>query len=278
VKDGLPILCANLDEHKRGEAIFHDRIANQMDSAHGLDSPRIDYLHQDFLRPIYNLTPDSKILEVACGTGSDALRLMRAGYEVAAFDISERLVRIAREKITKEGMLDHSFLFVADAERIPFPDDYFDVAFAVASLHHLENPYAGFKEMVRVVKPDGQIVLGSEPNRWPYYFRALKKSKIGTRILSLFRDDYTLSHGPPGDEKTMGFVHADFTEMGGRSGARVEDAHTMMYLLGFVQLLRLNLPPKLERVLMRTESYLAGTEGLRRLGWKWNVTFRKIRR
>jgi len=54
---------------------------------------------------------------------------------------------------------------VADAEALPYPDDSFDLLLGHAVIHHLPNLDTSFKEMARVLRPGGRLVLAGEPTR-----------------------------------------------------------------------------------------------------------------
>lgn len=121
------------------------------------------------------------VLDVACGTGDLSLALLRQGCTVTGVDLSEEMLKVAREKILKAMDSDassgaasaHSHVSVrsrteaksrvafqiADAEALPFPDATFDAvtcAFGIRNFVHLEQ---GLAEMHRVLKPGGQLVL-----------------------------------------------------------------------------------------------------------------------
>jgi demethylmenaquinone methyltransferase/2-methoxy-6-polyprenyl-1,4-benzoquinol methylase len=93
------------------------------------------------------------VLDVACGTGDMVLELQKHGCTVTGVDLSEEMLAIAKRKV-ENGMWK-----VADAEHLPFPDDSFDAvtcAFGVRNFVHLEQ---GLKEMLRVLKPGGRMVI-----------------------------------------------------------------------------------------------------------------------
>ena len=93
------------------------------------------------------------VLDVACGTGDMVLELQKHGCTVTGVDLSEEMLSIAKRKV-ENGQWE-----IADAEHLPFPDDSFDAvtcAFGVRNFVHLEQ---GLKEMLRVLKPGGRMVI-----------------------------------------------------------------------------------------------------------------------
>ena len=93
------------------------------------------------------------VLDVACGTGDMALALQDADCTVTGVDLSEEMLAIAEQKAPAATYM------IADAERLPFPDETFDAvtcAFGVRNFVHLER---GLNEMLRVLKPCGSMVI-----------------------------------------------------------------------------------------------------------------------
>jgi SAM-dependent methyltransferase len=93
----------------------------------------------------------SLILDVGCGTGATMGFLEHYG-EVTGVDISPRAVQYCREQ-------GRSRLCMADGGSLPFADKSFDLVTALDLLEHLEQESAGLREMRRVLKDDGQVVL-----------------------------------------------------------------------------------------------------------------------
>ena len=94
-----------------------------------------------------------KALDVACGTGDMCVELMKRGCDVTGVDISGEMLSIARQKTASAN------LQTGDAESLPFADNAFDAvtcAFGIRNFEHLEQ---GLGEMVRVLKPDGKMVI-----------------------------------------------------------------------------------------------------------------------
>ncbi len=98
--------------------------------------------------------PGMRALDVGCGPGALLAELVaRLGADsVAGVDTSESFVAAARER--------HPGVEVrlAPAERLPFPDDVFDVALAQLVVHFMADPVAGLREMARVTRPGGTVV------------------------------------------------------------------------------------------------------------------------
>ena len=101
------------------------------------------------------------LLDVATGTGDMAIMAARMLHpeKITGIDISEKMLEIGRKKIEKEELGTKIELMAGDGETINFPDNSFDgvmVAFGVRNFEHLEK---GMKEILRVLKPGGQLVV-----------------------------------------------------------------------------------------------------------------------
>ena len=102
-----------------------------------------------------------KILDVATGTADMAIMASAIlnPEKITGIDISEGMLEIGRKKIQKLGLQDKIELLKGDSETISFDDNSFDavtVAFGVRNFEHLER---GLKEIYRVLKPGGKLVV-----------------------------------------------------------------------------------------------------------------------
>ena len=97
-----------------------------------------------------------QVLEVAVGTGKN-LRYYPPGCRIIAVDISGEMLNVARKRAAQLSM-SVSFL-LTDAEALPFPDKSFDTVVSSLTTCTFPNPVAALKEMARVCRPGGRILL-----------------------------------------------------------------------------------------------------------------------
>jgi len=106
---------------------------------------------------IVNARGNSKILDVATGTGGQAFAFAKRGYDVVGIDLSEDMVKVASGLNKYENLK----FRVADATNLPFEDNYFDISSISLALHDM--PLAirekALKEMSRVTNPKGIITI-----------------------------------------------------------------------------------------------------------------------
>jgi ubiquinone/menaquinone biosynthesis C-methylase UbiE len=122
-----------------------------------------------------NAQKGSKILDVATGTGQQAFAFAKKGYEVMGIDLSEAMLNVAKKK----NKYRNAKFEVADATSLPFENNSFDIFSISFALHEMPLSIREkvFKEMVRVTKPKGIIVIADYD---------LPKNKIGKSLIYYF--------------------------------------------------------------------------------------------
>src|SRR3954447_383746 len=116
-----------------------------------------------------------RALEIGAGTGYFSLKLQRAGVigELTCTDISQGMLDALSQTAGRLGIEVETAC--TDAERLPFPDNSFDLVFGHAILHHIPDLDAAFSEFRRVLRPGGQIAFCGEPSRHGDRLAALPK-------------------------------------------------------------------------------------------------------
>ncbi len=134
---------------------------------------------------VSKLRPGSKILDLGCGPGSVTLGVAGEcpGYEIYGVDISPEALTIARRNMDNEKAANVTFA-EGDAKRLDFGDGFFDGAYCLNMLHHLENPVTALRELKRVVKGGG-IVSAADLIRPPFELAA----RALAVVFGLFYDD-----------------------------------------------------------------------------------------
>lgn len=110
-------------------------------------------------------TAGKRILEVGVGTGLNLL-LYKPGTDVTGIDFSPQMLDRAEARAEREGL--NPRLFEMDAADLRFPDDSFDIVYAPYLISVVPDPVNVLREMQRVCKPDGRLVIVNHfrsPNR-----------------------------------------------------------------------------------------------------------------
>ena len=153
--------------------VFHS-VASKYDVMNDLMSGGLHRLWKMFTIAKAGVRPGFKVLDIAGGTGDLSKAFARqAGPsgEVWLTDINESMLRVGRDRLLNNGVVTPTLL--CDAEKLPFPDNYFDrvsVAFGLRNMTHKDLALA---EMYRVLKPGGKLLVlefskVAAPLRKPY--------------------------------------------------------------------------------------------------------------
>jgi ubiquinone/menaquinone biosynthesis C-methylase UbiE len=104
------------------------------------------------------------VLEVGCGHGRTLARLAEAPCAYAAgIDPSEVMVRLARGRMRRWIDAGRADVVLASSAKIPHPDRRFDAALAVHVVYFWNDPAADLREIHRVLRPGGRVLLGYRP-------------------------------------------------------------------------------------------------------------------
>jgi ubiquinone/menaquinone biosynthesis C-methylase UbiE len=98
-----------------------------------------------------------RVLEIGCGLGTDGAQFARGGAVYTGVDLTEAAVSLARRRFELEGLPGE--FRVADAERLEFEDESFDIVYSHGVLHHTPDTAAAVREVYRVLKPGGRAVV-----------------------------------------------------------------------------------------------------------------------
>ena len=105
-------------------------------------------------------TPNSQVLDMACGTADSTIALAKAGVpRVTGVDISEGMLKVGEKKIDKLNLNSVISLKVEDCENLSFEDNTFDAAFIAFGIRNFEDKKKGLKELHRILKPKGLLLI-----------------------------------------------------------------------------------------------------------------------
>ena len=140
--------------------VFHS-VAQRYDLMNDLMSLGVHRLWKHFAVEFAGLRPGFKVLDLAGGTGDltrQFERLVGASGQVVLADINSSMLEVGRERLLDQGVVRVEYV-QADAEFLPFADNSFDrvsIAFGLRNVTHKE---AALREMLRVLKPGGMVLI-----------------------------------------------------------------------------------------------------------------------
>jgi phosphatidylethanolamine/phosphatidyl-N-methylethanolamine N-methyltransferase len=137
---------------------------------------------------------NDRVLEVGVGTGIN-VALYPRWCSVTGIDLSSRMLQKARERVARKGV-DNVRLLEMDATNLKFPDDSFDIVYAPYVISVVPDPVAVTREMMRVCKPGGRVVILN-------HFRS--KSRLGSTLERMIAP-FTLHLGFKSDLDLPAFI------------------------------------------------------------------------
>lgn len=149
-----------------------DRVAGRYDLLNSLMSAGLHHRWRKRAADVAELAPDASVLDVCCGTGDLTLELagrLSPGGQIVGCDFSEPMLDLAREKAAERGAAGVRFEW-ADALSLPYDDDRFDTVTVGFGLRNFADWDKGLREMARVLKPNGKLVIleFTKPTRPPF--------------------------------------------------------------------------------------------------------------
>ncbi len=172
------------------------------------------------------------LLDVATGTGDLAIvAALKTGADITGADISEKMMETGRRKVENRGLSARVRFERAEAESLPYSNSSFDAAMVAFGVRNFSDPEAGLKEIHRVLKPGGKLLVlefGMPANRllrafYRFYFRKLLP--LVGRIVSGHDNAYSylpesVDRFPYEDDflallRTAGFGQESFTKLSG---------------------------------------------------------------
>ncbi|HZV83007.1 MAG TPA: methyltransferase domain-containing protein [Geobacteraceae bacterium] len=117
--------------------------------------------HRDALQVLLELSgvgPVDTVLDVACGPGMVACEFARHAGRVTGIDLTPAMIDQAKKRQQEQG-LENLIWKVADAVPLPYADDSFSLVITRYSFHHLLDPSAALREMIRVCRPGGRVLV-----------------------------------------------------------------------------------------------------------------------
>ena len=168
------------DSKKKQVAEMFNNISHKYDFLNHFLSGGIDILWRKKAVKILAKSKPKLILDVACGTGDFAIECVKLNPDkIYGVDISSGMLEVGKKKIKKKGLENLLEFKLGDGEKLDFEDNTFDAITVAFGVRNFENLEAGLKDMLRVLKPSGKVVVleFSTPTKFPmkqlysFYFK-----------------------------------------------------------------------------------------------------------
>jgi demethylmenaquinone methyltransferase/2-methoxy-6-polyprenyl-1,4-benzoquinol methylase len=138
-----------------------DSIAGKYDFMNRFFSAGIDQAWRKKTIRLLQKDDPKQVLDMATGTADMAIMACRllSPAKITGIDLSAEMLELGRKKVEKEGFAEKIDLLKGDGEAISFPDNSFDAVMVAFGIRNYENLETGLKEMLRVLKPGGKLVI-----------------------------------------------------------------------------------------------------------------------
>ena len=144
---------ADLNKVPEEIASMFDSLASRYDVMDALMTGGLDRVWMTALRKAVAPHPGERILDLAAGTGASSAALAKGGAEVVACDLSEGMIEVGRERHPEIEFVH------GNAMDLDFEDGSFDAVTISWGLRNIPDPQLALREMARVVRPRGRLVV-----------------------------------------------------------------------------------------------------------------------
>lgn len=165
-----PYKNSNLGKKEQVTQMF-DTISKEYDGLNRVISFGTDIKWRKKVVQIITKTNPDKVLDIATGTGDLAINLVKTNAsKIVGLDISEGMLNVGKEKVTKLNLNETIEMVLGDSENIPFENNEFDAITVAFGVRNFENLEKGLSEIYRVLKPGGTFVVleTSLPSKFPF--------------------------------------------------------------------------------------------------------------
>ena len=156
------------DKQEKVAEVFHS-VAAKYDIMNDLMSGGVHRIWKKFTIEMSGVRSGDKVLDIAGGTGDLTAKFSRIVGEngkVVLADINDSMLKVGRAKLADQGIIGNVEVVQANAEALPFPDNYFDCITIAFGLRNVTNKDVAIASMLRVLKPGGRLLIleFSKPN------------------------------------------------------------------------------------------------------------------
>ena len=180
---------AGLDKNPRDVAEMFDGVAQGYDRTNSVMTMGFDRRWRWLTRKVLEASPGERILDLAAGTAVSTTEYAKSGAWCVAADFSLGMLRSGKHRAVPK--------VAADAFHLPFASDSFDAVTVSFGLRNMADTVAALREMCRVVRPGGRLVICEvsqppfRPIRWLHYNVVLRLLPRITRPFSSNKDAYS---------------------------------------------------------------------------------------
>ncbi len=149
----MPVSRADLEKQPSAVAAMFDRVAHRYDVTNDVLALGQTRRWRRLVADAVGAGPGQRVLDLAAGTGTSSQAFAQRGAEVVACDFSLGMLQVGRQR------LPHLPFVAGDGMALPFADDTFDAVTISFGLRNIHDPARGLRELRRVTRPGGRVVV-----------------------------------------------------------------------------------------------------------------------
>ncbi|MBO0349900.1 class I SAM-dependent methyltransferase [Phormidium pseudopriestleyi FRX01] len=142
--------------------VLEPEVMDTWEDATAYDAMDFVEVNTAFAETAIALGPESAVV-LDAGTGTARIPILivqrRPQWHIRAIDLSHNMLKVGRENVQSARVQDQIQLEYIDAKQMPYGDSTFDIVISNSIIHHLPDPMPFFRELKRVLKPNGGIFL-----------------------------------------------------------------------------------------------------------------------
>ncbi|WP_436492508.1 demethylmenaquinone methyltransferase [Actinokineospora sp. HUAS TT18] len=179
---------AGLDKDPHDIAVMFDGVAKGYDKTNSVMTLGFDRRWREQTRRVLDAVPGEKVLDLAAGTAVSTVEYARSGAWCVAADFSQEMLRGGKHRRVPK--------VAADAFHLPFASGSFDAVTVSFGLRNMNDTVAALKEMARVTRKGGRLVICEvsqppwRPLRWLYHNTVLRGLPLVTKPFSSNSEAY----------------------------------------------------------------------------------------
>lgn len=144
------------------QRILEPEVMDTLEEAIEYDAMDFTEVNTDFAQQAIALAPQTaKVLDIGTGTARIPILIAQlcSAWKITGIDLAQSMLDIGKKNIAQAHLEKQIYLEAIDAKQMSYTDAQFDLVLSNSLLHHLPNPLPFLKELNRVLKPSGGILL-----------------------------------------------------------------------------------------------------------------------
>jgi len=204
---------------------YYDKRSSSYDSTFGMLYFKLfDVITWKYIEPYVPVDPDALVLDAGGGTGRWAIRMAQKGCKVILMDVSEKMLKIAAEKVKEEGLQHKITTEKGDITKTGYADEMFDMILCEHTLFLFKEPDILIRELKRVLKSKARLIISAH-NRYVQSLASLPEKpspdKVNNALNILLRKKYN-TMTKRGKLKIYTWTPNEFRTLLERNGFQVE--------------------------------------------------------